>query len=327
MSLAVKQELPAMQPQLSPILKQPNFFVVGAPKAGTTSIYHYLDQHPHVYMSPIKEPHYFADEVREDNLDKQVWHWYARDLRGRRPAPGNRFGGIVADWQDYLGLFADSREETALGEASVLYLWSPSAPVNIASKIPHAKIIVILRDPIERAFSQYLHGLGCGAIRWSFREHIQRNLCHRSGQICVHYPCLEFGLYSEPLRRYLEQFGKNVWIGLHEDFKSRPLEMCRSLYAFLAVDPEFTPDTRSRYLEAQVPRLRAFGWLKRTGVWEAVANATPRHLRPAIRRALIRKPGTTSIDPADRRYLLDFYRADIQTLSGIIDHNFDSWLR
>src|SRR6185436_14847515 len=108
----------------------PNFFIAGAPKAGTTSLYHYLDQHPQIYMSAIKEPHYFAAEVREENFDPKLRHWVARDTGDLReflsgPMREKRFGGIVAGWEDYLRLFANAGAESAVGEASVCYLWSP----------------------------------------------------------------------------------------------------------------------------------------------------------------------------------------------------------
>jgi len=329
--LDVRRELPLLEQRPSTASKLPNFFIVGAPKAGTTSLYHYLDQHPQVYMSPNKEPHYFSDEVRAENFDEQLRRRYTGGKHGFRhhlsqPAGLSRFRGIVQDWQDYLRLFADARKEIALGEASVGYLWSPTAPRNIAAKIPHARIIVMLRDPIERAFSQYLHGLGNGEIRWSFREHVQRNMRHGSSRICIHYPFLEFGLYSQTLQRYLDRFGRNVWIGLYDDFKSRPLNTCRSLYEFLGVDTGFTPDVRSRYMQAQVSRSRAVAWLKRAGVWEAAAKLTPRNLRPTVRRVLTHKPGTISVSPTDRRYLLDFYREDILKLSALLGRDLDPWL-
>jgi hypothetical protein len=104
----------------------PNFFIVGAPKAGTTSLYHYLDQHPQVYMSTIKEPNFFAAEIREENFDPKLRRGIARETRGLRkflsgPMHEKRFGGIVADWEDYLHLFANANNESALGEASVCY--------------------------------------------------------------------------------------------------------------------------------------------------------------------------------------------------------------
>ena len=142
------------------MLKLPNFFLVGAPKAGTTSLYHYLDQHPQIYMSPIKEPHYFSTEIREKNCEPELRRMMARDKAALReylagPMRQKRFGGIVERWEDYLGLFDDAEDQPALGEASVCYLWSRTAPQEIAGRIPRARILVMLRDPADRAFSQY----------------------------------------------------------------------------------------------------------------------------------------------------------------------------
>jgi hypothetical protein len=139
----------------------PNFFLVGAPKTGTTSLYHYLKQHPDIYLSAVKEPCFFASEMRPDNFSQE----FATSIRLSSqnllkyldgPMSGPNPGGIITDWSHYLELFKNVSTETAIGEASVCYLWSATAAGNIHARIPHAKIVVILRDPVERAFSQYL---------------------------------------------------------------------------------------------------------------------------------------------------------------------------
>ncbi len=310
----------------------PNFFLVGAPKAGTSSLYHYLDQHPQIYMSPVKEPNFFAAEIREENFEAARQRALIRDQRCLREFLAGsmreqRFGGIVQHNKDYLRLFANAKEELALGEASVCYLWSPTAAARIAERIPDAKILIMLRDPAERAFSQYLHGLGNGAIRWTFREHIERNLRHRTPQFCIHYPFLEFGLYAGQIARYLDRFGRNVWVGLYEDFKARPSRVFEEICRFLGVDPGFAPDMTRRHMETQVPRMAAVAWLRRSGFWEAAAHLTPTSLRPHIRRMLVRKPGAARMDPADRQYLVEFYRQDIRQLEGLIGREFDGWVR
>ncbi|MEP0825293.1 MAG: sulfotransferase, partial [Nitrososphaera sp.] len=109
----------------------PNFFIVGAQKCGTTSMYYYLKDVPGVFMCPVKEPNHFAPNVRET---------VAID--------------VIRDKREYLDLFRKADGNIAIGEASVFYLWDPDAPRLIRQTVPNAKIIIMLRDPIERAFSQ-----------------------------------------------------------------------------------------------------------------------------------------------------------------------------
>ncbi len=124
--------MPSMLPSPAAL---PNFFIVGAPKAGTTSLYHYLDQHPQIFMSPIKEPNYFATEIRPENFGDELQPQVAEDLRELReylrgPMPKKSFGGLVSQWDDYLKLFQSAKTEKAIGEASVCYLWSKTAVVR-----------------------------------------------------------------------------------------------------------------------------------------------------------------------------------------------------
>jgi hypothetical protein len=173
---------------MSAIPKLPNFFIVGAPKAGTTSLYAYLDQHISVYMSPLKEPNYFASELRVENFVEEARPRINCEIDAlqdylRGDMSEKRFGGLVSTWDDYLKLYRKVSDETAIGEATPCYLWSETAARNIAARIPHAKIIISLRNPVDRAFSQYLHMVTVGSTRRSFREQIEANLRNESKQL------------------------------------------------------------------------------------------------------------------------------------------------
>src|ERR1022692_3981582 len=114
---------------------EPNFFIVGAPKAGTTSLCSYLGQHPQIYMSPIKEPSYFASELRPENFHPRFQPRMKREVENVRqylsgPMTEQRFGGPVVEWESYLRLFQNARQGQAIGEGSASYLWSASAAGN-----------------------------------------------------------------------------------------------------------------------------------------------------------------------------------------------------
>ena len=118
-------------------MKPPNFFIVGAPKAATTFLYAYLDQHPQVYMSPLKEPNYFASELRPENFAEEDRARVQRQMRElqaylRGDMRETRFGGFVTSWEDYLQLFRNAADQIAVGEASPTYLWSQTAEIGRA---------------------------------------------------------------------------------------------------------------------------------------------------------------------------------------------------
>ena len=269
----------------------PNFFIVGAPKAGTTSLYHYLGQHPDVYMSPVKEPNYFADEIRLPNISPRWQEWAQREytsmhlyLRGTMQE--KRFGGIVSNWMDYLKLFQNVKSEKAIGEASVCYLWSRTAARSIASTAPNAKIVMILRNPVERAFSQYKQAVASGLIKESFREQVRKHLSNKSEQFEPLNPFLEFGLYCEQVKRFAEQFSaENLRIYLYEEYKQMPTRITADIFRFLAVDSQFSPDVSEKHLQTSLPRFRGISFmLKKHGVWPYLKSAIPDDLIPVARK-------------------------------------------
>jgi len=271
----------------------PNFFIAGAPKSGTTSLYHYLDQHPEIHMSRIKEPNYFASEIRLQNFSEWLRPRAENDgptLRAYLDGPmrEKRFGGMVTEWSDYLRLFRKAEGQKAIGEASVCYLWSGSAAANIRRTLPEARIILVLRNPIEMVFSMYLHNMRSEGTRLSFREAIEKGIQQRGGAFDIFHPFLDMGLYHQQVKRVLDNFPKDqVRIYWYEEYKTKPLRMLADIFRFLEVNPLFRPDVSKRYLEASAPRV--------------------------------------TLEPSDRACLSEFYKEDVEKLADLLEHDLSSW--
>jgi Sulfotransferase family len=312
----------------------PNFFIVGAPKAGTTSLYHYLGQHPEIYMSPLKEPSYFSLEVRSENFEPHLQIQMEREEEAVRrylagPMNHQRFSGIVREWEDYLRLFASAHEGGSIGEASVCYLWSKSAAGAIASRLPQARIIIILRDPAERAFSQYLHNVSNGVVRDSFSAHIDSSLRYVGNGFGILNPFLEIGMYADQVKRYLDMFpSEQVGIWFYEETTRRPREFLSEVLGFLGVDAGFVADTSTKHLQPQIPRGRGISQaLRRNGMWDKVKTLTPDPLKPFVRSIAYRKNGSVKMTDRDRKFLVDYYKEDICKLAGILNCDLSDWLR
>ncbi len=181
-----------------PGLRWPNLFLVGAAKAGTTSLYRELARHPAIYMSPMKEPHFFS----------QI-----------EPAPERKaFFPHVTGEDEYLALFEGATTEELLGEASTSYLWDGQAAERIKRVVPEARILIMLRDPVDRAYSQYWNDVREGIERRSFLDALveeQRSGPGAWGVSSLHIDC---GRYADQVERYLDRFGARVQVLFFEDF-------------------------------------------------------------------------------------------------------------
>jgi hypothetical protein len=311
----------------------PNFFLAGVPKAGTTSLYHYLAQHPQIYMSPLKEPCFFASEFRPKNCDATLRRSVERSQRElkqyfAKPVLTERFGAMVCEWPDYLRLFEGVRDETVVGEATPGYLWSKTAARNIHDQIPGARILIMLRDPAERAFSQHLHVRAASKSRRTFREHIEANLRNQSKQFGLDYPLLEFGLYHEQLLRYFQLFPREqICVQLYDDYQADPASTFSAIFRFLKVDAAFVPQASKRHLEGSAPRRPALVHaLQKTGVWQAAKRLTPRALLPIARRAAFLPREQVKMSAEDRRFLVDYYAEDVRKVAGLIGRDLSAWL-
>jgi len=310
----------------------PNFFIVGAPKAGTDELYYDLDQHPEIYMSPLKEPCYFSSEVR-----LQCFHPSLREQAELAAASTRkyldegmlykRFGGIISDPSDYQRLFSGVKKEKAIGEGSVCYLWSNSASAAIASAVPHAKIIIVLMDPSERAFHQYLKSVSDGTVGHSFRKHLEAAMQH-SSELGVYHPFLAFGSYFDQVRRYMKLFpAHQLNISLYEETHTNHQAWFSRLLSFLEVDNSFIPQQVEVPSKPHVPRFIGVSHALRIRKLKQVAGYVLPERLTIFAKHLTERNNLPELRLQDRAILVDYYRDDILRLQDLIGRDLSVWLR
>ena len=314
-------------------MSRPNFFIVGAPKAGTDELYYHLDQHPEIYMSPLKEPCFFSSEVRLENFHPSLRsqaQLAAESLRQYLDGSmdGKRFGGIVSDWKDYENLFSKVEDEKAIGEGSVCYLWSPSAPSAIASSIQHARIIIVLMDPAERAFRQYLKSVSDGTVGHSFRTHIQMALRDDRKSLGIYHPFLALGNYAESVCRYMRLFpAEQLHISLYEERNTDTEGWFANLLEFLDVDSSFVPAPVEVPSTPHVPRFIGISRaLQLQSMVRRAKGIIPEALKPLAKQLIYPEQSLPHLDPEDRAVLVAYYRQDVIRLQDILARDLSSWL-
>jgi hypothetical protein len=303
----------------------PNFFIIGAQKAGTTSLYHYLNQHPQVYMSPIKEPFFFDHEI--DSNGKVV----QQHFRGHNQAP--RFANL----EEYRALFRGANGETAIGEASPLYIYAPGTPERIKRYVPEARSIALLRNPADRAYSAFLHAVRIGVEPCTdFVQALRREdeRVRNGWHYIFHYR--NRGLYFAQLKRYFEAFGRErIGVWLYEDLRDDPASVARSVFRFLGVDDAFTSDTSSKHNPAGVPESQSARAIMRAtdttvGALRKVFSPTSSifpfvsKTRQAVQSRILTEPPL--IDSEIRRELIEGYEEDILKLHELIGQDLSVWL-
>lgn len=297
----------------------PNFLLIGTAKAGTTSLYHYLRQHPDVYMPAVKEPRFFA---------------YA-DAPPAMVGPGDREAnedsGAVYTMDAYRALFDGVTDEPAVGEASVNYLYSETAPRRIHQHVPNAHLIAILRNPIERAYSHYLHLLRAG--REPLRDFeaalaAEPERRRKGWEWSWHYT--NMGFYHAQLVRYLEYFDRDqLSVYLFEDFTEDNRAVVQDIYRGLGVDSTFAPRGTLAHAKTGVPISDRFQRFIRNSdhpVRRAARWVLPESLRTTGMKLLqnmnLSKP---PMAPAVRERLRNRFEDDIRQLESLLDRDLSQW--
>jgi Sulfotransferase family len=289
----------------------PNFIVIGAAKAGTTALYWYLADHPEVFMSRVKETNYFA---------------FGRDANGQLlygdPAH-HQFP--VKSLSEYEGLFADTGNAVAIGEASPIYLECPQSAARIRETLPSARIVCILRHPVDRAYSDYQMYLRSRGRRLD----PDSDLTATSVWARPDSHWMRTSRYHEQLTRYFEAFPRSrIHVLLFDDLKRSALPVMRDLYRFLNVDPGFEPDFATPHNVGGMPSSRLLeGLFTSSAIRSAVEPWVPKRAANWVRKLRTRNLRQAPPLPGDlRNTLTQHFHDDIALTSQLIGRSLDHWL-
>ncbi|MBO8175040.1 MAG: sulfotransferase domain-containing protein [Thermococcus sp.] len=284
----------------------PNFLICGTQKGGTTALYHYLKEHPQVFMPKWKELHFF-----DQKLDRGL-EWYEKQ-------------------------FQDAPESArAIGEATPEYMYFEWIPEKIHELIPDVKLIFILRNPVDRAYSHYWHEIKLCYETLSFEEAIEmeeERLSSGDFYNRLHYSYKDRGKYIEQLKRFRRYFSKDqMLVLLNDELKSNPVGTMRTVFEFLEIDPNFISPSWNRMTHVG---LRPRFWL----LQRSIASLPP-HLIDAmmeivkyqpikgIIQKVAYKPGYPPMNPETREKLLKYFKPYNQKLEKFLEASLpENWYR
>jgi len=273
----------------------PNLFIVGVPKGGTTSLWRYLDRHPAIYMSRVKEPNFF--------------------LAPDAPV-------AVPTEEEYRQLFAGASTERWLGEASPRYFADPRVPGRIRRAVPEARILITLRDPVERAWSHYWHNVKFGVERRSFAEAVVEQLAQPARRDSDN-PCDTYvpgGMYSGPVRRYLDTFGDAVFALVFEELRDEPQREVASILEFLGLraDAAYGVPLNAHNVFA-LPRGPVARMLMASPRARAVGRKLfPEPVRTGVERLVLERGRKPRLDEELRARLRDAFEPDRVSLERLL---------
>ncbi len=296
--------------------KLPDFLILGAARAGTTSLHNYLVQNPSVFMPPAKETNFFAFEG--ENL--------------QCVGPGADYiNNSVVDIDAYRALFDPAPESSICGEASPLYLFTPKAPERIKHHVPNVRMVAVLRNPIDQALSHYLYAV---KQRIEPLEDFTAALDAEEERLAAGWQPLfgysKFPRYAEQLSRYFKLFDRDQFlIRTYEEYQTDPQGLIADITQFIGADTSFRPDVSSQLNAGGVPRSRLFQdfLFKPNPITGLIARVTPQDLRWKIRDRLSGFNLKRGIEMSTRArsILREELLPEIDKLEQMLDRDLSAW--
>lgn len=301
-----------------------DFFVIGVVKGGTTSLYDYLNQHPEIYLPPIKEINHFSDKDIDhasflpgyaQDVDLDLERYFDKGM------PEMIHIAHVRSEKDYARLYSPAGPEQIKGDISNSYMICPSSAGAIHSYNPNARIIVVLRNPIRRVWSQYLMNLREAKTN---REDLLSELESDSKAVKTgwgaNHQYLELGKYAEQLQRYYELFSaEQIHVVLFEEYVTGPQAELGKICKFLGVHEVFQFDTESKKNAASLPRNKALNQaLVQSGIMSGAKKLVPRRFRQGLAKVLYSDKDLPEMSAEESDHLRSYYAEEVQKTGHLI---------
>lgn len=298
-------------------MKEPDFLVVGTARAGTSALHYYLRQHPGLYLPTQKEPCYYC--------------FAGKDLNYKR----GKFAFAIRNGIDYGKLFKSAPPESCKGEISTPYLYLYEQTISnifrLHSNPKSVKIIIILRNPVDRAYSQYLWKVRDGREELSFDEALRQEKKRVLQNYSFDYFYAHRGLYYSQVKAYMDSF-PNVKILFFDQFRMNLKETLSELCSFLGVDTEFEFERKQDVNSSQSPRFSALGRLitLESRAKYKLLNVLSDNVRISIKEQFMRWNSNGKQQPEmpenAREFLREYYHDDLVMLAELTGFNLSSWI-
>lgn len=300
---------------------KPNFIIPGAQKSGSTTLHYLLKQHPDIFLPDFKEPLYFISDIIKNISNK--------DIGFKNEGFKDK---LIHSYDDYIKLFEVVDNEKAIGEASASYLYYAQSSIPlIKDKLGDPKIIIILRNPVNKIFSQYKHLQREHAENRSFEKALSLEKERIAENYTAMYHYKAQGLYYEPIKLFKENFS-NVLVVLTDDLRSDPIAVAQKCYHFLGVKESFIPElknynistirTKNRTLHGMLYNKKAHSlkmFFKRIFGSLFYENWTKKYKKMNFESMNIKMKEETNIE------LKKYFKNDIENLENLLSINLSNW--
>ena len=303
--------------------------MIGAAKGGTTTVFERLNARPDVYLSPLKEPNYYSSDIDTTKFSPEFRANTRLDLSGyfsQSPLPVLQIG-FIRDPLEYASLFAPAPPSAVLrGECSTSYLFSSAAPAALAADHPSSRILIMLRNPIDRLYSHYMMARKYGFTSLPLREAVEKDLAHPSPGWGASELFVQLGQYSEQIARWHAHFpAAQIKIMLTEELRSP--DKWQGLLDWLELPQiAIAPKKKSDANTAGLPRFEKLNrFLTSNGLKHKLGNLIPSSLKKKLVAWYYNSDSLPKMTPEEREFLKEIYEEEISRLKSDLNLEVGHW--